>query len=182
MPFTPAPPPARAPTRRFRPSLRAPPALSHAVGELVEAIKEGLPRADQPGRYEAREPERPNGERLRRGATAPVLLAVIGPRWLTSVDLEGRPRLENPDDAVRQELEIGLERGIIILPLLVAGGTMPSAEQLPESLAPLGYRQALELSDVRWEDDLETLAETLAPETLGTDHVYVSSRRDDVPG
>ena len=33
-----------------------------------------------------------------------VLLAVIGPRWLTAVDAAGQRRLDNPDDYTRLEL------------------------------------------------------------------------------
>jgi hypothetical protein len=38
---------------------------------------------------------------------------------------------------------------------------MPSAESLPESLAPLIRRQALEISDRHWDRSVEDLVSTL---------------------
>ncbi|MGH3792738.1 MAG: hypothetical protein ACRDQ9_18475 [Pseudonocardiaceae bacterium] len=43
-------------------------------------------------------------ELLGRVRTAPVLLAVVGPRWLTATDPTGRRRIDDPDDWVRREL------------------------------------------------------------------------------
>ena len=39
-----------------------------------------------------------------------VLIALIGPRWLTVSDAEGRPRLDDPDDYVRFEIRTALEK------------------------------------------------------------------------
>src|SRR5438552_2473316 len=38
-------------------------------------------------------------------AACQVLLAVIGPTWLTTADERGRHRLDDPDDIVRLEIE-----------------------------------------------------------------------------
>jgi hypothetical protein len=35
---------------------------------------------------------------------ARVVLAVIGPRWLTAADASGRRRIDDPDDWIRREL------------------------------------------------------------------------------
>ncbi len=78
-----------------------------------------------------------------------VLLAVIGTRWLTATDREGRSRLSDPQDWVRLEITAALDRDIPVIPLLVQGASMPDAEALPPLLAPLAGREALELSDVR---------------------------------
>ena len=43
-------------------------------------------------------------------ASCDVLISLIGSRWLTSADAKGRPRLENPEDFVRLELEAGFRR------------------------------------------------------------------------
>jgi TIR domain len=79
-----------------------------------------------------------------------VLLALIGVQWLTITDVHGRRRLDDPDDFVRLEIEAALARNVHVIPVLVGGAAMPSAEELPESLARLARRQALELSPDRF--------------------------------
>ena len=95
-----------------------------------------------------------------------VLLALIGDRWLTVIDKQGRRRLDDPNDFVRLEIEAALKRNVRIIPILVEGATMPYADELPPALAGLARRQALELSPSRFEYDtsrlLRVLASTLA--------------------
>ena len=95
-----------------------------------------------------------------------VLLALIGDRWLTVADEDGRRRLDDPDDFVRLELEAALARNVRVIPILVEGARMPRAAELPPSLAGLVRRQALELSPARFDADtgrlLKVLDETLA--------------------
>ena len=86
-----------------------------------------------------------------------VLIAVIGPNWLKSVDDNGLPRLHHPDDWVRREIEIAFDRGIWVLPVLVGNAAMPSSGDLPESLIPMTNVQAIEMTDRHWEYDLERL-------------------------
>ncbi len=74
---------------------------------------------------------------------ADVVLAVIGPDWVTATDREGRRRLLDPGDMVRIELETALGRDLRIVPVLVEGASMPRAQDLPASLQPLSYRSAL---------------------------------------
>jgi predicted ATPase len=74
-----------------------------------------------------------------------VLLALIGPHWLTARDDTGR-RLDNPQDWVRLEIEAAIKRGVRIIPVLVDGARMPSAEELPPSMRGLVRRQAVSLS------------------------------------
>ena len=42
-----------------------------------------------------------------------LMLVVIGPRWLTSVDSQGRPRLEDDSDYVRLEIQTALARVVM---------------------------------------------------------------------
>ncbi|HEU4841010.1 MAG TPA: TIR domain-containing protein, partial [Ilumatobacteraceae bacterium] len=90
-------------------------------------------------------------------ARANVVLAVVGPRWLTVSDHDGRRRLDDPDDFVRRELDAALQGDARVIPLLVQDAEMPAAEDLPEPLRAFGRRQAFILSDRRWRADVGEL-------------------------
>lgn len=85
-----------------------------------------------------------------------VLLAIIGRQWLTCTGPSGR-RLDDPRDFVRTEIAAALERRTPVIPVLVEGAAMPSAEALPALLKPLAEHNAHELSDNRWSYDVERL-------------------------
>jgi branched-chain amino acid transport system substrate-binding protein len=97
-----------------------------------------------------------------------VLLALIGPRWLERGDWLRRRRLDDPDDFVRFELGVALQRGIVLLPVLVQNATMPVAAQLPRSLAALADIQAFELTDRRWGVDTQSLLTSLGDVDVAT--------------
>jgi len=86
-----------------------------------------------------------------------VLLAVIGRGWLDSRDSEGKRRLDDNQDFIRLETSSALARNVRVIPVLVEGARMPRAEALPEDLRPITRRQAVELRDSRWEDDIQVL-------------------------
>jgi len=90
-----------------------------------------------------------------------VLLALIGPQWLTIADEHGRRRLDSRDDFVRLEIEAALTRNVRVIPILVDGARMPRADELPDSLAELVRRQALELSPARFDFDTGRLLKVL---------------------
>ena len=56
--------------------------------------------------------------------TCNVLVVVMGRQWLTNSEGTAR-RIDNPDDFVRLEIAMALERGIRVIPVLVQGTTMP---------------------------------------------------------
>jgi hypothetical protein len=95
-----------------------------------------------------------------------VLLALIGDRWTSVTDKDGGRRIDNPGDYVRMEIEAALKRDTLVIPILVGGAEMPTAGELPPSLAKLVRRNALELSPSRFDADagrlLAVLDETLA--------------------
>jgi tetratricopeptide (TPR) repeat protein len=102
-------------------------------------------------------------ERLRREIeSGDVLLALIGKRWL------GR-RLRDPSDFVRLEIQSALDRKLRVIPVLVQGARMPSVAQLPETIAELSHRNALEISDSRWRHDVERLVAALQGKRLDMD-------------
>ena len=90
-----------------------------------------------------------------------VLVAVLGPRWLELTDDKGQRRLDDPSDFVRLEIATALGRDIRVIPVLVQGASMPASESLPEPLQRLARRNALELSDKRWEYDVGELIASL---------------------
>src|SRR6476661_10247150 len=86
-----------------------------------------------------------------------VLLAIIGKEWVTAEDPRtGTRRLDNPDDTLRVEVVAALENEhTTVIPVLVDRANMPASEDLPENLRPLARRNAIELSDSRWDTDVE---------------------------
>ena len=103
-----------------------------------------------------------------------IVLAVIGPRWLDARDREGQRRLDDPQDWVRLEIERALARdGVEVIPVLVDGAKLPPRDELPASLLGLRRRNAFELSDRRWDYDLEELGKHLDALLRGTSAVRV---------
>jgi hypothetical protein len=91
-----------------------------------------------------------------------ILLAIIGPRWASLTDAAGKRRLDDPGDYARLEIATALKRSDVrVIPVLVEGAEMPGADTLPEELKPLARRNAIELTDKRWEFDVLMLIETL---------------------
>lgn len=80
-----------------------------------------------------------------------VFLALIGPRWLETDQASGVRRIDDPGDFVRLEIEAALATsGVRVVPVLVNGASLPSDDQLPESLRPL---RALNCANVRQDPD-----------------------------
>lgn len=94
-----------------------------------------------------------------------VALVVIGGRWLSARDADGRRRLDHEDDLVRREIEAVLAgKNVTVIPVLVGEVQMPREEDLPESLKPLAGRHAFRVStdsDQQWEFDVGLLAERI---------------------
>jgi hypothetical protein len=96
-------------------------------------------------------------------ASCSVLLAIVGQEWLNTKDAQGRRRLEDANDFVRIELASALRRDIPVVPVLVRGAKMPVAEELPDDLKELAYRNAVELTHARWKSDVQVLIRALRP-------------------
>jgi hypothetical protein len=60
-----------------------------------------------------------------------VLLAVLGKGWLTAIDEQNRRRIDDPNDLVRIEVETALNRGIIVIPVLLDGAAMRDRKIFP---------------------------------------------------
>lgn len=87
-----------------------------------------------------------------------VLLAIIGPGWLEASDEQGRRRLDQSDDFVAIEIASALARKqVAVIPVLVDGARMPTADELTERLKPLARRNAIELRNSQFGSDAARL-------------------------
>jgi pterin-4a-carbinolamine dehydratase len=105
-------------------------------------------------------------ERIRHALEAAnLVLALIGPGWLSAADSYSRRRIDDESDWVRNELCLAISRNLPILPVLIKGVEyMPIAEALPTEIADLANRQAFSLRDEHWEADLNSLVSRLVSE------------------
>lgn len=90
-----------------------------------------------------------------------AFIMVIGPRWLDVTDANGKRRLDDPQDFVRTELASALARQIRVIPVLLEGARMPTADQLPDDLKVVARRQAIDLTDAHFESDIEEVIHSL---------------------
>jgi hypothetical protein len=97
---------------------------------------------------------------------ADVVIAVIGPHWLTLTDPETGIRLiDRPADWVRQELATAFRRKITVLPVLLKdtpeSAHPPIPADLPDDIRPLASIQAFEISQRTFGADLAGLTRQL---------------------
>ena len=101
-------------------------------------------------------------------STSDASLVVMGPDWLGATDPEGRRRLDDPEDHVRSEVRSALASPNPVVPVLVGDASLPTEDQLPDDLKALARRQAVELRDETWSEDVEMLVRRLeGKETVG---------------
>ena len=87
-----------------------------------------------------------------------VTFVLIGKRWLSTTLSDGTRRLDHEHDYVRKEILTALRRTEThVVPVLVDGAVMPSADQLPADITELAKRNASELSNKRWRYDVSQL-------------------------
>ena len=87
-----------------------------------------------------------------------ILLAVIGDHW--AVNKDGINRLLDETDWVRIEVETALNRNIPVIPLLIDGAKIPTAEILPESMQALQFRNGMPIRpDPDFHNDMQRLLE-----------------------
>ncbi len=134
-----------------------------AAGRLADSLKEQLPEAAIFRDVETIEAGVDFVNAINAALeSCGVLLAVMGPRWISIQDDAGRRRLDDPNDYARLELATALKRADVrVIPVLVDGATMPDPEALPADLKPLARRHAVELTDKRWDYDVAQLVATL---------------------
>jgi tetratricopeptide (TPR) repeat protein len=115
--------------------------------------------------------------RLNQVAACQAFLTVISPNWLDAKNESGRRRLDDPDDFIAIEIATALARKIHIVPVLVDGADMPRTRELPESLKPLARNQSVEVRQDHFDQDLETLVETVRAAPVSGGSAGLRSRR-----
>jgi len=94
--------------------------------------------------------------------TCDVVLVLIGKQWLGMTDAQGQRRLDDPRDWVRMEVAAALaNRRTRVIPVLVREASMPDVQELPEGLKELVWRNAMELSDKRFQYDVNKLIQVI---------------------
>ncbi|MCA1692299.1 MAG: toll/interleukin-1 receptor domain-containing protein [Actinobacteria bacterium] len=89
-----------------------------------------------------------------------ALLALVGKKWVAARQ-QGKRRLDDPRDYVRLEITTALERGILVVPVLIEDTRMPAPKDLPEPLAEFADRNAHRLTDAGWNDEVKQLIRAL---------------------
>ena len=90
-----------------------------------------------------------------------VLLVLMGPGWEGQSDQFGS-RLHDPSDYVRIEIETAIQRDIRIIPLIADDRRPPGAQDLPQSLHPLIYRNGMRMRpDPDFRQDMKRLTDAI---------------------
>ena len=80
-----------------------------------------------------------------------VALILIGDNWLDARPGSDVRRIDEANDFVRLEVESALaSKHLRVIPVLVEGASMPTPDELPESIQRLARLNAFEMSDQRW--------------------------------
>ncbi len=115
-----------------------------------------------------------------------VMLVVIGPRWASIDNSKGQPRLGNPNDFVRREIELAVALSIPIVPVLVYDTQALDTSALPPSLSGLSRRQMMRLrTDPDFEGDVQRLiaaVEAALHQPHGPSHARVAPVAPPAPG
>ncbi|HEX5151682.1 MAG TPA: toll/interleukin-1 receptor domain-containing protein [Parafilimonas sp.] len=88
-------------------------------------------------------------------------LILIGNTWMDCKDASGNRRLDNPEDFVRKEIRLAIEKKTTIIPVLLEDTNMPSPENLPEDIREICKWQAIEVTDTRWKYDIDKLIKSI---------------------
>jgi hypothetical protein len=105
-----------------------------------------------------------------------ALVVMIGESWTRVTDGDGRRRLDDPGDYVVREVAAALRADVPVVPVLIGDAAMPRDGELPASIAELARRNAITITDERWDYDIDRLAKVLTIDVPGT----VAQRRLDL--
>lgn len=114
--------------------------------------------------------------------TAPVVIAIIGRGWMSSVE-----QLQSPEDWVRRELVEVIKRkdDVLLIPVLVDDVEVPDSKTLPPALHPLCERQVKRFRADTWELEVEALVRLIKarlpepPEPVNADRKPPAANADE---
>jgi hypothetical protein len=91
-------------------------------------------------------------------AQCTVFIAVIGPRWTDVL----RQRMQSAEgDYVRKEISAALKRGLLVVPVLVDGATLPHRDLLPIDIRDLVLHQKHSVEHERFGRDIDDLIDAI---------------------
>jgi hypothetical protein len=93
-----------------------------------------------------------------RIARASVFVVLIGKRWAG----DDGTRIRETEDLVRHEIRLALFSNIRVIPVLVNDAHAPTERDLPDDIAALAHRHAVELRHSRFDDDFANLARAIS--------------------
>jgi tetratricopeptide (TPR) repeat protein len=96
--------------------------------------------------------------RVRR---AQVVLAVVGPHWLTATTTDGRRCIDHPSDWIRRELAEAFDADVLVIPILTDDAMMPTEAELPADIARFGRAQYVLLRQRYAKTDVALLLDRL---------------------
>lgn len=105
------------------------------------------------------------------------LVAIIGKTWLNTKNEDGKRRLDDPNDWVKSEIREALARGKLVIPALVNGAHMPKKSELPAEIAELASHNAIEISESRFDFDIDRLISAIRGESRLTTSPYEKKGR-----
>jgi hypothetical protein len=136
---------------------------AHAAGRLGEFLSQRNPQLDV---FVDVHSVRPATDFLRtissHLSSSFLALALIGRNWLQLRD--GKSRLEDPEDYVRGELELARRGGVVILPILVDGASMPDPRHVPDTVVPVLRLDAVSLRYEEFPADAAGISEIVRHE------------------
>jgi len=97
-----------------------------------------------------------------------AVVVLIGDKWTSVTNKEGKRRLDDPGDYVCREISAALQSAVPVIPVLIGDATMPRKDELPEMLGELTRRNAMTITDERWDFDITRLAKVLAIDVPGS--------------
>jgi hypothetical protein len=86
-----------------------------------------------------------------------AMVVVIGKNWLTARSAQGQLRLSDPNDFVGLEVAMALQRGVLVIPVLVGGAAVPKEGELRADLKELALHNAVALNDQDFQRDTDHL-------------------------